>query len=314
MLESYEIRNEDDLFRALEMIEEGDWPADLVPHFVDWPHYEIVIEGEDFDGGIPTRVLPALTKLQWTMNRAFSRSVHGYHRRLNSRERRQAQLIIRLEPGSTKFIVALSKLLNAAFENMSGAQKVQTIVFAAALFAIAVVHKTKVEEQTKRLEFESQLAVEAHETRRLEIFADQASQSAELAADMAEFLKELLKRLDKSDRLFINGERIGDTTLEPEFHDSTIENYRISSDFRIVSVTSGRVASEFKFGVLNLKTGERLRVSVFEHSLPREDMETLRRSIWDRNTLEMEIAVERRGGKIRYAKLLSVDPAAEDES
>ena len=314
MLKSYEIRNEDDLFRALEMIEKGNWPDDQVPHFVNWPHYEIAIEGEDFDGGIPTRVIPALSKLQWTMNRAYARSVHGSARRLNSRERRQAQLIIRLEPGSTKFIVPLPKLLNAAFENMSGAQSVQTIVAVAALLATADVRKADIDAQTDRLEIASQLAIEAHETRRLEVVAGLAAQNAELVADMTEVQKEWLKHLDKTDRLFINGDQIGDATYEPDVRDSTPANDQISSVFRILSVHSGKIASEFKIGVLNLKTRESIRVSVFENSLPPEELESLRHSLWERAELQLEIAAQRQDGKIRKAKLLSVKPAPKSKS
>ena len=55
---AYEIRSEDDLFEAIERIEAGEWEADGVL-FVDWPRFEITIRGEDFDGGVPTRIMPA---------------------------------------------------------------------------------------------------------------------------------------------------------------------------------------------------------------------------------------------------------------
>ena len=68
MAELFEIRNEEDLFRAIDLCRDGEWLADVLPLFVDWTRYEITIRGEDFDGGVPTRIMPALLLLQRTIN------------------------------------------------------------------------------------------------------------------------------------------------------------------------------------------------------------------------------------------------------
>ena len=74
-----EIRNEQDLFRAIEPLrfDGGDEeafrerPASYVAEepsggiqFVGWPSFRITICGERFDGGIPARLMPALYKYQ----------------------------------------------------------------------------------------------------------------------------------------------------------------------------------------------------------------------------------------------------------
>ena len=195
------------------MVEGGNWPDDQVPVFVEWPRYEISIEGEDFDGGIPTRVIPALIELQRTMRRTYARSVHGSpRRRLSREETRQTQLIVRLEPGSTKFLVALANLLNVTLERMSGPERVVTILLVAAMLSGAVVDVAMIRADAKKHESEERIARDAQETRRLEIFAgffDRYVERDELEADNSRIQEEWLKCLDDTDRLFINGEEVG---------------------------------------------------------------------------------------------------------
>ena len=317
MPESFEIGGEEDLLRALEMMESGDWPADQIPLFVDWPLYEIAIEGEDFDGGIPTRVMPALIELQRTMNRAYARSVHGSPRRLNSREARQTQLIIRLEPGSTKFVVALAKLLNVAFENMSGRQRARTIVAVAAILTLGDVRTAEMDAETERLEIEYQVEMDAQETRRLEIVADLVSKNIELTelmTDMTRIQGEWLKRLDTTDRLFINGEEIETGDDGPGRTILRTKSEHIVSVFRILSVISGGVGPGFRMRVLNIETGERFRVTVSENTLHPRELATLQQSEWGKAALQMEIVADRRDGKIRRARLLSVKPVPPSQS
>ena len=323
MPESFEITGESDLLRALEMIENGNWPDDLAPRFVDWPLYEIAIDGDDFDGGIPTRVIPALTALQRTMNRAYARSVHGSPRRLNTQERRQAQLIIRLEPGSTKFIVALASLLNAAFKNMSGQQKGQTIVAVAAILASSNVLTAKIEAQTERLQLENQRAIEAQQTQRLQVFASLASPNVELTtkhvertaqltetkADRTNLDREWLKCLDDTDRLFINGKQVEVQAKQRETIRLPPDHDHILADFRILAVDSIKAGQGFRIRVVNLRTGERMRVSVSEDTTPQIELEALLRNALDGTALRMEIAAERSAGKVQKATLLSVEPA-----
>ena len=328
MLRTFEIKGEDDLLSALKMIENGEWTDDLAPCFVDWPQYEISIDGEDFDGGIPTRVIPALEALRRTMNRAYARSVHGSPRRLNSQERRQAQLIIRLEPGSTKFIVALSKLLNAAFQNMNGQQKVQTIVAVAALFALSNVRTAEIEAQTEQLEIraqqleiQKQISDEAQETMRLQVVAGLVSSNSELNAqmqemnaDMMSLQREWLKRLDNTDSLVINGTRIEAKASHPEKIELPPKREQILSNFRILAVDSVEAGQGFRMQVVNVNSGERFRVSVSEQELPHDELETLQHGIWAKAALQMQIDAERRGGKVHWASLLSVQPAPARQS
>lgn len=322
MPEPFEIRSEEDLFRALQMVEYGDWPTDQIPLFVDWPRYEITIRGEDFDGGIPTRMLPALNELQRTIRRAYARSVYGSPQRLTKEELRQTQLIIRLEPGSTTISSVLAKVLNVTFENMGGPVRAHTILGVAAIFTLGEVLVAEINAKTEKHEIEYQIAEDVQETRRLEIVAGLALRNIELTqllADTSRIQGELLKRLDDTDSLSINGEEVVPRAIvtrpvDPQVALVEMGDERVVSVFRILSVDSGGVGRGFRIRVHNMETGEKFRVSVSDDALLPEELEALRQGEWAKTPLQMEIFVERRGSRIRRATLISVEPAPAGKS
>ena len=200
---------------------------------------------------------------------------------------------------------------------MSGRQRARTIVAVAAVLTLGDVRTAEIEAETERLGIEYQIEMDAQETRRLEIVAGLVSRNVELAAltaDMIKIQEEWLKRLDDTDRLFINGEEIGAAAEGSGRAVRRTENERIVSVFRILSVNSGGVGPGFRMRVLNMETGERFRVSVSENALPPKELETLQQSEWKKATLQMEIVAERRDGRIRRARLLSVKPAPANQS
>ena len=75
---------------------------------------ELTIRGEDFDGGVPTRIMPALLRLQRAIDRACARSLGKDGGRLAREERKRVELIVRFEPGSTTFSSELAPVLNNA--------------------------------------------------------------------------------------------------------------------------------------------------------------------------------------------------------
>ncbi|MBO9421699.1 hypothetical protein J7481_19485 [Labrenzia sp. R4_2] len=106
------IASEDDLFRILEDIENGE---DLLPddiQFDGWPKYRVTIRGEDFDGGVPTRIMPAILALQKGIDDAYAISVYGEVKRLSKEERRKTELVVHLEKGSTSYTSKLWDVFN----------------------------------------------------------------------------------------------------------------------------------------------------------------------------------------------------------
>ena len=311
MAELFEIHNEEDLFEAIQLVEIGKWPDDLLPLFVDWPRYEITFRGEDFDGGVPTRIMPALLELQRTINRAYARNVYGVERRLAEEDRRRTELIVRLESGSTTFWSNLAPGLNAALGNMTGPQAVMTILGVAAIAVGGYVWIAHINAETSRREIDHRVALSEQETERLGIVASLAERNSEIASyldDMYRTQDEFLRRLRDQDELVIRGEQLvnGEVAKQiarPHRHERVED--RLDSVFIILSVDSGRVRDGFRVLVRDTKTREELRVLIPKGTLPPEQIEALQSGEWEKTPLRMNINIERRGNKVLKATLVA---------
>ncbi len=320
MAELFEIRNEDDLFRAIDLARDGEWPADLLPRFVDWPRYEITIRGEDFDGGVPTRIMPALLLLQRTINKAYSRSVYGVAlRRLSDEDLRRTELIVRLEPGSTKFWSDLAPGLNAALANMTGRQAVITILGVAAIGAGTYMWAAYINEETERRNIEHRVEMSELETRRLGIVAALVEGDEAIASyldDTHRTQGEFMKRLQDDDRLVIGGEEIVNGEIARQIarpqHPERVED-RLDSTFIILSVDSGKIRDGYRVQVRDLRTRQELPVLIPRGTLPAEQIRALQSGEWEKVPLRMNINIERRGSRILRATLISAGLARADE-
>ncbi len=315
MATEFEIRNEEDLIRAIEMIEARDWPDDLTPRFVDWPRYEITLRGEDFDGGVPTRIMPVLLKLQRAIERGYARGAYGEERRLSRREKRQVEFVVRLEPGSTKFVSDLSSALNnalmEAIKNMSGTESVIVVLSLAALAAGGISWKMYLNAQAKKHELDHRVRLSEEETKRQDMLTRLVERYPSIAANQADIddgRSELMKRLDDRDVLMIDGEelvdgRIGRDLARKEKPQSVQD--RLDGTFVILSVESGRIRDGFRVRVRELGTDRELAVSIPEGTLPKEHISDLQSGEWEKRPLDMRINVERVGEKILKATLIS---------
>lgn len=119
------IRNEKDLYDTINRLREGeDSPHEPYPpgplgflvkkdgastepiRFDGYPRLEITLRGERFDGGVPTRIMPALLQLQRALDKTTAQTLGVT--RLDKNTLRQTEIIVRTESGSTEFIADLT--------------------------------------------------------------------------------------------------------------------------------------------------------------------------------------------------------------
>lgn len=315
MAKELEIYGEDDLFQAIEMIESGDWPKGQGLHFMDWPRYEITLVGESFDGGIPTRIMPALLNLQRTVDRTYARNLYGTPKRLTRDERKKTELIVRTRPGSTIFesniAPALNHLATEAIQNMSGLQTLIAILAIAAVIGCNSMWKEYIRYLAQKKDLDYKMQMSEEETKRYQIIENLAARHASVAehiADTNSTQGEFMKRLEEEDRLLVSGETIvdGDTAKKlrrPERQ--SLVNDRLDGIFTILSVESGHVRDGFRVRVRNRETRDELIVHIPEDTLPAEQIADLQNGEWMKTPLNMKINVERSGKRIRKAVLIS---------
>ncbi len=322
MAEPFEIRNADDLFHAIQMIELRDWPEDQAVLFNGWPTFEITLQGKDFAGGIPTRMMPALLEFQHTVRRAYARSVgkSGHVKRLTSEERKQSELIVRLGSGSTTFWSPLDWFLNNALTRRSGEQAAIVILGVAAIVGIENIGEAYIESLTTDRQFELVQGLSEEETKRFRMIVDLAEKHADIAAnltDMRRTLDEVLRRLDDDDRLLVHGKEIATGREAKKIlraKRGRIEPDRVKSVFEILTVDSRGLEDGFRVRIRNVETEEELLVDVPEYRLSLADREAFKAGQWDGVPLQMEIELQRRGDTVVWAELLSVERTDAGES
>lgn len=307
------ISNEDDLFRVLDGIKNGRDVLASEIKFEGWPKYEIVIRGEDFKGGVPTRIMPALLSLQKSIDAAYSQSIYGETRRLKKEERHETEIIVYLENGSTRFKADLGEILNnflkTAVKKMSGKQTVITILGVAAIAGCTWSFNAWLDQQSfnKKSEFDAKLSEQ--ETARYQMIKDLASEvvSLEKSKEAIEGTnKKIIDKLDDSDLLILdNNVHITGATgkkivkMKP---DEPIE-IRLDGEYRILSVQSGAVRSGFKATIENIESSEQLIIDIPEGTLDASQLDSLQKGEWAKTPLYMRINGTKRNDKIIKATL-----------
>jgi hypothetical protein len=313
------ISDEEDLFRALERLldeeRKGTDLEDWEVTFNGWPRYEITIRGEDFDGGIPTRIMPALLKLQEAVDEGYSRLVYGEAKRLSKEEKQKTELIVHVRSGSTTFVSNVWDVLNSigqqALKNMDGSQTLIGLVMIAAMASgtAGLYFWLNYRKEAKRLDVG--VAQSAEETRRLEIMERALEQSSQIIRDQVEVqnkaIDSLVKRLQPNDEIVANGESVIDGEAGRKLLRAPRKepvDSRLDGTFAILTVHSGGVRGGYKLQIKKLDDDLELTVNVPEGTLAEQQILTLQEGEWGKRPLVMKLNIKKRGDRIVEATLI----------
>lgn len=92
-METIKITSEEEAFELLSQLVKGfQFEEKYEVEFESWPRFVIRIKGGDFDGTIPTRIMPTLLELQKEVHRIYCRTTYGKEstRRLTKKRSRRA--------------------------------------------------------------------------------------------------------------------------------------------------------------------------------------------------------------------------------
>jgi hypothetical protein len=311
-----EIRNEEDLFRALDLARMGNWDERQGIAFVGWPNFEIIIRGEHFDGGVPTRIMPGLLELQKVVDRAYADAKYGKAtRRLSTEDRAVTELVVRFEAGhSTKFLAdlgpQLTEISKQALTKMNGQQVVFAVTAIAALAAGAYSWDSYLQTQVAEKKLDIELRQTQEETKRYEIFREIAEGNEHVRAQVdrvEQFQGALLKRLTPEDALIVDDQVLIDgqdaRTVVKNPRRAAVET-RLDANFKILSVDSGLVAGGFRLRIRNAETGEEITVSVPEGTLSPEQIQILQDGEWGKKPVLMKLNIRKIGDRIAAATLI----------
>jgi len=311
-----EIRNEEDLFRVFEIAQMGQWDEGQGIAFVGWPNFEFIIRGEHFDGGVPTRIMPGLLELQKVVNRAYAEAKYGSAtRRLSTEDRAVTELVVQFEAGhSTQFLSdlgpQLTEIAKQMMMKMTGRQVVFSVTAIAALVAGTYAWDSYLQTQVAEKKLDIELRKTEEEIRRYDIIREIAEDNKNVRAQVERveaFQGALLKRLSPEDALVVDGQILIDgqdaKTVVRNPRQTAIET-RLDANFKILSVDSGLVAGGFRLRLLNIGTGEELKVSVPEGTLSPEQIQILQNGEWGKRSVSMRLNIKKIGDRVASATLI----------
>ena len=300
------IRNEDDLSNAVNQLRgKGEYVAEPI-QFEGYPRFEITLRGERFDGGIPTRIMPALLELQRTLDRATANALGVV--RLDKSTLQRAEIVVRVESGSTSFVADFVPILNSLVAKMSSTEAVVTLLgfatiaggswaWKAYLNHRAALHGEDV--RARLTEKQIELTKSLHET-----------PSAHFDKTLATFNKMLHvlgRRLEDGDQMVIQGEQPVDGATAKQLLRKPREEVisdRLDGIYMILDVASGGVREGYWVNVVDVDTDNKLRVYIPDGALPLDQLEELKAGEWGKRPLHMQINVRRRGERIVNATLV----------
>lgn len=316
-VESRFIKTDDDAWLALNqaLVNEIGDTVNIV--FEGWPVFKITLEGEDFNATIPTRIMPPILELQKEIYRIYCRAKYNDEstRRLTDEERKQLELVVEVNAGSSAYITKLGKALNEIIKNtnMTGKEAVILLVSISALITYDFAWKDWLikKEHEHRLDVSVRLSEE--ETHRLEIVTKAMQVNPEIVRTreaIDDLRTDLVKKLQPTDRLKVNAQSIVNGTRAAQIASpprQLSEDVRMDGEFVINEVKFPKnFGEEYRFNVTRIVDNKTLTVNVSPAKLTDEQLLILRDGGFAVKKTLMEINAKESRGHISSANLVSI--------
>lgn len=317
MIDELVIRTEEEAHQALSKALAAEISDTAQVVFDGWPVFRLTISGQDFNGSIPTRIMPPILELQSEIHRIYCRAKYNTEdtRRLRQEERELLELVVIIRPGSTEFIATLADALNEIIKNanMSGKEIVTLLVAISFLVAGTVGWKDWLRAREREHNQEVTVRLSQEETKRLELVTEAIRQRPELEHNkraIDEFKSDLSKKLKPSDQLAMNGEPVITGVRAAEIVPAprvSAEDVRIDGEFVIKQVIFPRVFGEkYRFVVARVIDGQQMTVDALPGVLTAEQINVLKEGGFAVRTVLMEINAKSLRGNISSANLVSI--------
>lgn len=321
------INNESDVYDLLEKLSDKNFKLDSHSiNFNNWPVLTIRMTGPQFDSSITAPVMKAFIELQASIYRSFATAKYGVPNpsKLSKEEKKELELVIKVEKGSSIFNIDAEQLLTNMVEKMNSQEIVACVlVFIVAYFGSSIWKKyldNRKEERIAESKSKEQKALIEHltfsskeETKRTEILSNivinnpKASTIVALSDDAK---AELLKRASSAETFEYQGvtvtgdvaEELGRNARKPSI------DIRLDGLYRVLNVDSSD-PNEFKVRIRNVRNSEEFTAVVQDNTLELAHIEAIQNGEWQRKLVNMTINAKQRtkDNTIYNAKVIFAD-------
>ncbi|WP_417526895.1 hypothetical protein [Marinomonas shanghaiensis] len=321
------IASEEDACALLEKLVSGfEIDANLKVEFDSWPKFVIRIKGEDFDGTIPTRIMPNLIDLQKEVHRIYCLTQYGEDntRKLTKQDKEDLELLVKVDKGSSIFETLLNGPMGKLIENSVARMTPEQITAVAIVFGLAVTSvafwKLWLQKQSKDSELNHTLELSRLEKEKMELIQKAAQKFPEtkLAADSMDNVRnEFLSKMKPKDFLYVDtgtkeqpyptpvelsGEQASSMTKKPR--EKAIERM-INGDFFLKTVNFNHqngVRAELERSLDGYCFRADIPIGVLGH----DQLTALKNNSWDQKNITMSLLVKELNGAYTSAKVISV--------
>lgn len=265
-IEIIKIRSADEAWELLQRtLDGGELPENLQLVFDGWPSFDLRINGRDWHGTVPTRVMSPLLDVQKDIHRAYARIRYGSAnlRKLSDEERDSLELVIQVEKGSsvleTPIWTQLNELATAAIGKMNSHDIVVTVLGLAVVYGGMEIAKAWIAQRQAAVESDNLVQLSEQETKRLEIFANAVQQKPALGdarSDYESTQNSILKTLKPGDKITAKGVVLqSDEAMEiTQSERARSEDIDIRGAFRVVANDASKGAG-FRVKVVRITDG-----------------------------------------------------------
>lgn len=333
-METIKITSEDEAFGLLSKLVEGfQFEESFDVEFESWPRFVIRIKGTDFDGTIPTRIMPTLLELQREIHRMYCKTSYGDEntRKLTKKDKEQLELMVRVDKGSSIYETLLNepvaKILQDALTRMTPEQLTAVLIVFGLSITSVVFWKVWINYRTKDRELDHSIQLSRLEKEKMELIqrAMQKFPDTQAASESMDSVRnELLTKMKRDDSLEvdtgtpeqpypapveINGEQAGQMTHKPR--EKAVERM-INGEFFLKSADFTR-ADGVRAVVQRVTDGYSFRADIPLGVLGYDQTEALKNSSWNRKNIAMSILVKELHQNYTSAKVVSVKNLVDEE-
>lgn len=294
-----------------------------------WPKLSIRLTGDKFDQSLTPSIMKGFVDFQSEINRSYALSKYGAANanKLSKEERKELEIRVKVEKGSTVLEVNFQELLTSiaskAVTSMDPATLGMTIVGLGAIWGSATAYKAflnhrkeirmaEVQSESDREHLSTLQFMSEQETKRAEVMASVVKRSSELdnASRFADDARaDLLKTMSKADTAEIDGITLDSDTTSQLMSNARrkSEEVRLDGEYRILrNDTTDPTA--FKVKVRNVSNQNEFEALVQDESLSDNYKTLLREAEWDRTTVKLSINAKQLDDTIRSAVVIRVEP------
>lgn len=299
--EIFYIRSADDAWRLFRQAQEGgNLPENIKIVFDGWPQYDMKVNGRDWHGTVPTRVMAPLLEVQKDIHRVYANVCYGTSnlRKLRDEERDLLELVIKVDEGSSDYKAPLWQQLNElakkAVEKMDSRDVVITVLGIAVVVGGVEINKAWVAQRQAETASEVTVQLSQEETRRLQIFSDAVKQKPVLAEARTNFestQNKILKTVKAGDNFTSKGVELrGDQVMEVVQEERAKSgDAQITGIFRVLANDASKGAG-FRIKVARISDGLTFTAEV-PIELDSDQKNIIQRAEWSKGAVLVNLSV-----------------------